>query len=262
MGHGKEVYRYIKNADCAVTTHIEREDGTYTADPEEVHCLIRDAWRPVYNLYADHEPPSFADFWEEYKNEIMEARRACAIPEITGLRLFHQARKRRVDAVGGVDAWRTREVRSLCYAKLFTAIEKGARWPGIFQHGVVVLLDKGEGASPIKKRPVLLLIVMYALWSGLRFADLQEWALRVLPRELSGGIKGRSAADTIWPAALATAAAHLGFGHIAHALLDREKCFDRLLAGTALHVAISVSGRRRGGCRSTETFLPEVGARI
>ena len=57
----------VKNADSAVATYLKRAYGTFTADPEEMRLMIRDAWRPIYNLYELNEPPSYADFWGDHR---------------------------------------------------------------------------------------------------------------------------------------------------------------------------------------------------
>ena len=86
--------------------HLERRDGSFTANPAEPHQLLREDWKTVFNLFDEDlaQAPTMADFLREYGQEMRQAARACHIPRLTGRHLWEQAGIRRADAAGGGDA--------------------------------------------------------------------------------------------------------------------------------------------------------------
>ena len=67
-------------------------------------------------------PPTFEEFNERYGHVIRMMRKEGDFEEPTGERLRRAHRGRRLDAQGGVDAWRTEEVRLHNYMYMFVYV--------------------------------------------------------------------------------------------------------------------------------------------
>ena len=56
-------YAYTRGSTSTPATLLQRPDGSLTADPAEMDALLRDAWGPIFQLYASSpEPP-----WESFE---------------------------------------------------------------------------------------------------------------------------------------------------------------------------------------------------
>ena len=45
---------------------LKRPDGTYTANPKEMDQLLREAWDPIFRMYADKPEPAWEPFWAQF----------------------------------------------------------------------------------------------------------------------------------------------------------------------------------------------------
>ena len=75
-----------------------------------------------------------SNFLEKYKDVIFTAPE-CQLAELTGYRLWKQIQKRPNKKTGGLDGWRTPEVKDLPvrivarFAALLRLVESGSPWP-------------------------------------------------------------------------------------------------------------------------------------
>ena len=83
--------------------------------------------------------------------------------------------------------------------------------------------------EPTNYRLISLLSGLYLSWSRARFKQLEDWQLAVFPRSLSGGIKGRHAADIYHGIGLQAEQAVAGRDPLVGIKLDGSKCFDRIV---------------------------------
>ena len=232
---GKIVYQYLKRKGRVIAPNlIEDEVGNILYDPHAAMDLIASQWDTVYavNSSHDHELDILRQIWPY----LHDKRREIRLPAITAHQLWEQAAKRRPDAAAGLDGWRTREVQALppCafqpVAALFNDIEAGrSEFPGILTQVRMVIHNKDGSDAPLSKRLISLQSVFTLLYTGLRFAQLQQWQQDIMPIQLKGGIKGRQMTEVHMTIQLEIDHAHSFGGSFAAVKLDKSKCFDRLM---------------------------------
>ena len=104
-----------------------------TCDPSTMTSLARDAWRSVYQCYAQVDAaaagrplgicemaPTWNEFAREYAVEIRQLRSQSHMPPLDGAQLHTACQARRKTAASGSDSWRTVEMqlaqhRGPCY---------------------------------------------------------------------------------------------------------------------------------------------------
>ena len=70
---------FVHDEFVALTSHTP-----HTANPTELHQLLREDWKGVFNLYDDDiAAPQWKDFLQEYEQELREAAKECHIPRLT-----------------------------------------------------------------------------------------------------------------------------------------------------------------------------------
>ena len=81
-------------------------------------------------------------------------------------------------------------------AKIFAAIENGARWPTSMVQWFVILLRKDESSTPSWKavRPISVAAGLYRVWARLRAREL----LKGLAGRAVGLVRPNLATPTIW----------------------------------------------------------------
>ncbi|CAE8735501.1 unnamed protein product [Polarella glacialis] len=179
--------------------------------------------------------PKWEDFEEEHAVEIDMLKLDIDLPKLTGEMLSKAAKKRRIGAVGGLDAWRTCEFRILPpevldpLAEILEDAENGAGIPDVILKILQPLIDKGEGPAPLKQRGIGLLSVVHAAYASARNVTLHQHVALAFPTEIVGGMNGRTASEHIIATSLVYGAAAAGLQHCVGLFLDRIKCFDLLL---------------------------------
>jgi hypothetical protein len=118
----------------------------------------------------------------------------------------------------------------------------GASWPHSVTFAPTSLIDK-DGTGPLQKRPITLLPIMYAAYTGIRYRHTRQWQAETLPPELYGGRAGLSTSSAELPAALELQLRQLLLhdqpDHDQHEVCvneDRTKCFDLFKAGQTAQV--------------------------
>ena len=147
-----------------VVVMLEREDHTMTGDINKMDDLIHQHWDPVMRKYADQPKPCVARFLEVYKKHI----RSYEIPiaPLSRKRLRAQFCKM-AEGSAGLDGWGIKELRLVLIvildmlALLLTKVEQTGRWPTCLARGFIMLVPKGEGAHPLKLRPLSVLSLVY-----------------------------------------------------------------------------------------------------
>lgn len=114
-------------------------------------------------------------------------------------------------------------------ADFFREVECRCReLPNILCSAKQVLLNKNDRTEPLNKRLTAILAGLTVIYTGVRFAQLQQWQAAVIPPMIHGAIRGRSMTDI--PIQIA-----LDFDFAAHAnypligiKLDKSKAFGRV----------------------------------
>ena len=98
---------------------------------------------------------------------------------------------------------------------MFHTIEETGSWPSALTVGIISLISKGEGTSPLKLRPVGVMSCVYRLWAATRVGEVLAWQECWLDKSLHGFRRSHGADDVWWEQALS----------IEHALLKCEDLF-------------------------------------
>lgn len=249
LSNCSDVYGYLKRK-YSTAGHLVNTDanGNPFFHPDDAMDYALQQWNQVFDVNRNHAPP------EKVIGVVYEAlqKRAvsCELPPLAATHLFDAIQARKATAAPGIDGWRTSEFQLLVplnflpWATLWSKVENG-EWeiPTIFQVARLVMLPKAGASSltPGDKRLITLLSLPYLVWSKARFSHLQAWQEQILPKQLSGGIRGRQPADVAHRISAATEAAILQKRSLMGVKLDRAKCFDRILPQT-----IAALGRSLG----------------
>ena len=251
-GKPKAVYAWLKNQYVPPVWALQRRDGSWTADPREMHQLVREAWDPIFNVWATapQERPSWEAFSAEYGPEIAALRVDQRMDKITVEDLAEAIKSKRASMVGGLDSWQMAEVKLLppqllqLAVEIFDLAETGAGWPEAIEVCISPLIPKAsDEGGPTGLRPIALMSVWYSVWSSARFRATKTWQARALPTHLAGGRSRREAGDAFYDTALAVEAAALDLPEQSDMLIafgDRTKCFDRLVPEVMLPLLIAV----------------------
>ena len=133
-----------------------RGKSSLTCDPSTMTSLARDAWRSVYQCYAQVDaaaagrplgtcemPSTWNEFARECAVEIRQLRSQSHMPPLDGAQLHTACQARRKTAADGLP-----EVVWDIYAFALSLLEQGAPWPKADRLLVGRLSDKGEGPHP------------------------------------------------------------------------------------------------------------------
>ena len=103
-----------------------------------------------------------------------------------------------------MDGWRIAEVKSLPdffldrLAVLLNTIEETGVWPQALAQGAVSLIGKGEGAEPLKMRPISVMPVVYRLWAATRVREVLQWQESWISSKLHGFRPAHGVQDVWW----------------------------------------------------------------
>ena len=138
--------------------------------------LMIDSWKPIYNLSMNGEgQQTWEAFYEAYKDDIFHGPEVVLEPA-TGRDLFLLCEKRKTCKAGGLDGFKTRELKLLSAewwqlaADVLNGVVEGQPWPEAMLHVPLPSLKKEEGAQanhPEKQRNLTLNSVIYSL--GVQF---------------------------------------------------------------------------------------------
>ena len=239
---GAKVASWCKMTDNQRVNMISRPDGSYTANSEEMHKLILDAWLPIFRMF-EHEPPaSWSEFEKEFGAFFPPCNRAPAV-DLTGDALRRAFHRMRLTSAAGADGWRVAELRALptsllnLLADVLGLIETTGNWPVALSSGLVSLIDKGEGASPTKLRPIGVMSAIYRAWASVRVRDLALWQRSWIDDSLHVYRAGHAPEDVWWQMALHIEQSLLTGDDLTGFVLDWSKCFDRVPIEIVLKLA-------------------------
>jgi len=207
-------------------------NNTVTTSLDEMFEELFKIWTPIFNTFRDlGNPPTWEHFKEAFAAYLPQAHQPLLDP-LSGDKMAKVAKNISASRAGGLDSWRTREVKALPllyfnkFASLMSRVEAGAKWPDSFLHVPLPFLRKdGNGAKD--GRLLMLSSSWQALWTKHRHADLSEWRQQWLPPSACGGKPHTSISDVYWDVQLDLEYSCIHNMPRIALLLDRTKCFDR-----------------------------------
>ena len=228
-----EVFKWCKGEGEERTSMVQRPDGTLTANAEEIDKLLRDAWLPIFRMYGSSPPPDWDKFAERFGN-FQPKGEALQAGSVTAHALRKTLSKMRSSGSCGMDGWRTAEIKALPnffldrLAELLNIVEDSGTWPQALAQGAVSLISKGEGAEPLKLRPISVMPIVYRLWAAHRVRQVLQWQESWLSSKLHGFRPAHGAQDVWWAMAVKLEHALLSGEELSGISLDYSKCFDRV----------------------------------
>ena len=179
--------------------------------------------------YANQSPPNVKQFMQAYGHHIQ--RHEMETQPLTGTRLRQQFSKMK-EGSAGLDGWSIRELRMVpiaildMLATLLEKVEQTGVWPMQLATGFITLVPKGEGAHPLKLRPLLVLSLIYRAWGGIRVAEAMIWQEKWIHPLAHAHRRKCSTTDAAMLIATMIELARLVAKTIAGAGTDYAKCFD------------------------------------
>ena len=179
---------------------VQREDGTHTANAEQVHALIEQAWIPIFKMHELGTRPTWQQFETSF-GEHISISCECTVDELDGEKLRTACKKMKSTSAPGADGWRVAELQALPLqlfeklAQVFNLVEETGTWPVPLTRGLISLIQKGEGSAPQKLRPIGLMASVYRLWASLRVRDIMHWQEKWADTALYGYRPGRRAEE-------------------------------------------------------------------
>ena len=149
----------------------------HTANAEQVHALIEQAWIPIFKMHELGTQPTWSQF-EAAFGEHIPATCECAVDELNGEKLKNACKKMKSASAPGADWWRVAELQALPLqlfekmAQVLNLVEETGTWPTPLTCGLISLIQKGEGSAPQKLRPIGLMTSVYRLWASCGFATI------------------------------------------------------------------------------------------
>jgi len=230
-------------------TMLKKPDGTYTAEPREMDKLLREAWDPIFRMYADKPEPEWEPFWERYGKYVHRVQ--MDVEDVTAETLRKVLARQKTKSAAGMEGWRVGELKKLPtvllerLAELFNVIEQTEKWPSALTRTVVSLIQKGEGAEPLKQRPISVASAVYRLWAAVRLRDAMKWQEGWIHQGQHGFRAKHSTLDVFWEMGLRVEQAMLNDEDFSGLVLDYAKCFDKLPHKIMLKLAKAAGAHQR-----------------
>eukprot|EP00660_Eupelagonema_oceanica_P019356 gene19356-biopygen31077 len=229
-----KVFDICKGTRRSEVSMMKRTDGTFTGDVLEMDKLLRDAWCKIFRLYPDeqHPEPPWHPFAQRFKNYI--PNNPMEVTDITAQQLRDVLKRMGKHQAAGMEGWRPAELKKLpvplleLLAQMFNVVEETGAWPAALQRSLITLIPKGEGAEPLRMRPISVMSSVYRLWAGVRLRGMIAWQEKWAAKGQRGYRPGQGVEDVYWEIALRMEEAvlkGLPFGGLPY---DSEKAFDRI----------------------------------
>ena len=217
--YGRKAWKTIREPLAPPITSLARPDGTITGNPAEMQQLIHQQWcAKVFCRYEDStcqrpDPLTFLDQCRDY----LPQQPTHQMPILTAPELKEALANG--GSAGGLDGWRTAELRALptwmwdlaaiLWNEMTRIPQDHAEQHGplvpceglladFFLRGYCPLLDKGEGPEPLRQRALTILSRLYRQWSSVIYAQLQQFQAQWIHPSLSGVVKHRDSVSAAW----------------------------------------------------------------
>ena len=130
---------------------VQREDGKHTANAEQVHALVEQAWMPIFMMHERTRPP-----WEQFEasfGEHIPASCECIVNELNGEQLKNASQRMKSTGAPGADGRRVAELLALPLhlfeklAEVLNLVEEKGTWPVPLTRRLISLISKGEESA-------------------------------------------------------------------------------------------------------------------
>ena len=181
---------------------VQRDDGTLTANAEQMHAPIEKAWIPIFKMHELGTHPTWLQFEASFGKHL-PATCECTVDELNGEKLKNACKRIKSTSEAGADGWSEAELQALPLqlfenlAQVLNLVEETSTWPVPLTCGLISLIQKGEGSVLQKLRPKGLVASVCRLWASLRIRDTVHWQEKWADTALHGYRPGRRAED-VW----------------------------------------------------------------
>ena len=125
------LYRHTRGDRSTTASVLLRPDGSCTAEAAEMDALLRQAWAPIFRLYADTPEPDWERFAARFGQYVQ--RVPMRLADLTAADLRRTLGSQSSKSAAGMDGWRVAELKALPdfllgqLAALLNAVERGSR---------------------------------------------------------------------------------------------------------------------------------------
>ena len=157
-------------------------EGQTAMSISQVMDTLTQYWDGIHQL-PEHDPHQ----WMEQIEPYLPPRREPVLAPITPEALRSRIKSTKLHAARGADGWSISELRSLPLQAMqqTTLLLVHSKWPDLFDTVLTAVLQKGSDPGPGDIRPIGVTPILYRAWAALRFQELQPWAERLYPAELT-----------------------------------------------------------------------------
>ena len=180
--YGRAVYRWIRNDKSTPTAALRvnnQRNSLLTANPAEIHHLFEKEWSKVFKRFLGaNSEPDFAAFEARYRVHLDAMANPIGLPPVTREELHTQMKRMSTKCSPGLDGFTVRELQLLpecawnLMAQLLTACEEAQFLPE--SHCWQPRQCFG-GQLHLKHRPITLFVLLWRVYSGARWQQIQSW---------------------------------------------------------------------------------------
>ena len=239
-GTMKFIYHHLKNKSCDEPPNLVHDaDGNIIYHPQHAIAAINDKWDDIFSANVSHEEPLHVlrVVWPYLDHDV----EPWSLAALTGADILQTIQNRNPLAAAGLDGWRTSDLQKLpltcceAIAAFFNRLETECESsiPDVLVRAKQIILNKPGLSTPLNKRLIAVMSPLLLAYSGTRFRHLQEWQRSRLPRQLCGGIQGRTMASVSVGIRLDIDQAMCDQTDLVGIKLDQSKCFDRIVPAIA-----------------------------
>ena len=200
--HGAAVYRFLRGPVRRLPPTLCRENGTVTADFDEVDQCHRDAWSQIWRQHHGEEDAGrAAHFRQEFGAHVLHRPQQLAPITLSDVEDALPKVAQRLRRAQGADfwspreflAWRRRDYQRL--AQFYNVVEETGVWPDALLRLLVTPRPKGE-VDDNQTRDISVSPLLYAVWTYIRLLGQLAWQNSWLHESMHGFASGRSP-DTV-----------------------------------------------------------------
>ena len=230
------IYNQIKSNRPA-PSEIKRLKGGETANLEDIHQGMLEAWLPIFRKFAEQQEPSYEAFKARYGKFIPKFE--CKMESVSQIRLTNTIMRAKKGKCAGLDGWYESELAQLPgksldkLASLLNRVEVEGGWPTALLQAAIPMIPKEEQPTPLQHRPITVMSSVYRLWASMRAKQLQGWQEKWIGDSLHGFRPEHGAENAFMETAILIERALLTEVPIHGVLFDIRKCFDSIPWGIA-----------------------------
>ena len=212
---------------------VQRDDGTLTANINEMDRILRDKWCKIFCKHTEaNPPPDVAEFMARYERFIPYVPMEAHSLTVDEIRI--KLNKIKDASSAGLDCWAAKDLKQLprgilqYLTKFYDMVERHGYWPFALTQAAVTLIPKGEGVGPLDQRPLSVLPIVYRVWAASRCTHCTSWQERWITSGQHGARKKHGTSDALIKITAELENAMLNNKPLFGAALDLSKAFDNV----------------------------------